>query len=1050
MRARQVTSTGALVEGVDLFRYLPRLPASSPPACGLVVRIRARDGGQDVVHGFGEAVVPRRHAPVAWKRLVETAPELVGTELPGTVDPAGPLAGLGGWRPAHRFTRGPGRAVTLALEMALLDLLMRTGGRTLGSVWGAPDWSRSAPPQPVLPLPAVRPGSPRDTLTPRLREDPGASWAVKLLASGDPDTDLAWLRRVSGAERAAGRTRPLWLVGGDLAPRAARDLVRRAAQLVDAGEIEAQVILEEPLRARPDHGLSKGRRHTALAELQLLADRALRRGDGGGNGRRVVVVAGASVNRVAQVRKLCRGHPVGGLALSVATWRTLAGIRQAAIVAKRTDPRTLVLLVGGDGSGLSASAQAAVAAATPEIDLHLPAAAPAWPGLVLERGNGESGTVGRASLIPGADLAELASYVDRAFRTPRTEPPRDLPVPNAFPGEQAAVGSWDARATATLEVELLRSGLSTWRVSPRLLLAARPGWHSAIAFDRARSSVAGAAACAITGHKEVTRDVLGAAGLPVPQGAYLPAGEAGAAYAAGIELGFPLVVKPGGGTKGIGVTTNVSSPEELERAIAVVATSKYARSGLVVERHVTGGDYRILATTAKALSVVRREPASVVGDRSHTIEELVLYANALRRQNPSLGRIPIPLDRRADAPLRRQGLTRTSVPEVGQRVQLSVVANLSQGGVSHEVLDATHPSLLDLAVSAVRAIPGLPYAGLDILMEDHRLPVDAQSVAIIEMNSVPMLGLHHYPMFGPPRNVSADLVDHLTSGRPPGGAAPAVPVMEPDVLFRIRTDAPTVSHRAAWVRRAGADLIASAALRRGFAVKRLRPDLLIVDDGVRRTGFRGLAGHAQSPVAQMLCGNDAWVRRHLDTRGLPTRDFRLVGPQDPEVGYRRALELGLPVAMRCAGAAGVTGRVVDDERSFFRGWSQLLQAAPAPDPQVLLERPVEGTFAFDLAVVDGRMVAVEGTAPAPAGQSLVDMAGLAVRAVAALPGTGYGSVRVHVDGTVPGSRPVVDSVDPLLRNWVVRGDAAATAIAEAILTAETASPSGCTGSRAGG
>jgi hypothetical protein len=230
----------------------------------------------------------------------------------------------------------------------------------------------------------------------------------------------------------------------------------------------------------------------------------------------------------------------------------------------------------------------------------------------------------------------------------------------------------------------------------------------------------------------------------------------------------------------------------------------------------------------------------------------------------------------------------------------------------------------------------------------------------------------------------------------------------------------------------------------------LRPDLLIIDDGVRRTGFRGLAGHAQSPVAEMLCGNDAWVRRHLDTRGLPTRDFRVVGPEDSEVGYRRALELGLPVAMRCPGAAGVTGRVVDDERSFFRGWSQLLKGARVPDPQVLLERPVEGTFAFDLAVVDGRVVAVEGTAPMPGGLSLMDLAGLAVLAVAALPGAAYGSVRIRVDGSTAGSRPVVDSVDPLLRNWVVRGDAAAVAVADAILTAETASPSGCAGWRGGG
>jgi D-alanine-D-alanine ligase-like ATP-grasp enzyme len=161
------------------------------------------------------------------------------------------------------------------------------------------------------------------------------------------------------------------------------------------------------------------------------------------------------------------------------------------------------------------------------------------------------------------------------------------------------------------------------------------------------------------------------------------------------------------------------------------------------------------------LSVVRREPASIVGDGRHTVEELVIAANVVRRGNPSLGRLPIPLDGRADGPLHGQGLTRTSIPPAGQRVRLRTVANLSQGGESHEVMDTTHHSVLALAVTAVRAVPGLPYAGLDILMEDHRLPVDAQQVTIIEVNSVPMLTMHHYPMFGPPRPVAAELVGDL-------------------------------------------------------------------------------------------------------------------------------------------------------------------------------------------------------------------------------------------------------------------------------------------------
>src|SRR5690606_4036087 len=139
-------------------------------------------------------------------------------------------------------------------------------------------------------------------------------------------------------------------------------------------------------------------------------------------------------------------------------------------------------------------------------------------------------------------------------------------------------------------------------------------------------------------------------------------------------------------------------------------------------------------------------------------EELVVATNAARRQNPHLAKRVIRLDARVDEMLRAQGLTRATVPAAGQRVRLPAEGNFSLGGESLEALDETHPSVLELATAAVRSFPGLPHAGLDILMDDHRLPVDGQTVTILEVNSRPVQAIHHFPMYGPPREVSARLV----------------------------------------------------------------------------------------------------------------------------------------------------------------------------------------------------------------------------------------------------------------------------------------------------
>lgn len=1122
MRSEDAALTGTRVTSVDFFRYTPPARNMSSPACGLVVRLRA-SGGRNATYGCGEAVVSRSDAPAAWEQLARLAPQLVGTSLPRIVDQYDPLRGVRGWRPVGKRDKAAARAAKLALEMAILDLMIKVGRRPFGEAWQSAGRDRALT-QPIFRMPPTPPGSSRDTVTAKLRADPGESWAVKLVATGEADIDIAWLRRAAEVERDAGRMRPMWLVCGGLDTQSARDLVIRVAKEIEAG-LGTQVLLEEPLSARRRNVLSWSRWCAALIDLQELADSVLGQARDASGDRKLALVAGEGVDNLARLKRLCADRAIGAINFLVPRWGTLVGIRMAARAAKEACPRVLTLLTGGNCGELASRAIETFAGTTPYIDRYVLEPSLGWPTIVAKPE--QMGLPSGTGLVPGVDLSELAYHVDRVGGVPLVEAPSGEPPPNEYPERRASLGTWDARATSLIEAELLKAGLRTRRLSQRLLLAEAAGSTLSVGFDKARSSSTSIPGFAIAANKGLTRDVLEMAGLPVADGAHFRSTEREEAFKKGIELGFPLVVKPGGGTKGIGVTTGISTQEELRQAIDAVLSSKYAKSGLILERQMSGNDYRILATPERVLSVVRREPAFVTGDGYHTVEELVVRANALRRLNPNLGKIPIPLDYRADEPLRQQGLTRQSVPNAGQRVRLSSVANLSQGGVSYEVLDSTHPSVSELAVAAVRAV-GLPYAGLDVMMEDHQKPVGEQDLAIIEVNSIPMLAMHHYPMYGPPRNVSGTVVEcvvnaaglpmttgkdplsvHMTvrgnfgrtdyrqwvkrtarnlgldcdtskgaspeemsakvrgasdrialllraafagpagaevvevSAEPLDRVMPGVPRPRPvgaqtsRIQFRERSRASRSPSSVRKVRAAGARLIVEAARRRGIPYQKFTHGVTLVGDSGSRLAFRGLNGPTSSTVAELLCGNDAWLRRHLAVRNIPVRSTRLVGAADPDFAYAAALDVGLPLAIRSAGDTRRTqGYIVKDHDSFHKAWQEFIDNRGETRTPAILEALLDDALVYEVAVVGQEVVAVDSPTPEPEGQLVAEIAELSARTISSLPGARYGAVTVLVQEADSGRRAVVDSVDLLLSSWASGDGAASQAVADAILSAE--------------
>ncbi len=257
-------------------------------------------------------------------------------------------------------------------------------------------------------------------------------------------------------------------------------------------------------------------------------------------------------------------------------------------------------------------------------------------------------------------------------------------------------------------------------------------------------------------HKESTRKLLKAAGLPVPSGRVVSTLQD--ALAAARELGYPVAVKPCCGNHGRGVVLDIKNNRELETAFKFALN--YDQE-VIVEQYIMGKHYRILVIDGKMAAAAERFPAAVIGDGVHTIRELVEIANRdpRRGKGHDLPLTELKIDPISILELKRQGLHPDSKPGQGVEVFLRRNANLSTGGSAADVTEQVHP-YNSWAAGRAAQVMGLDVAGIDIVTPDIGKALQGNG-AIIEVNAAPGFRMHLYPNKGAPRDVGKQLVNYL-------------------------------------------------------------------------------------------------------------------------------------------------------------------------------------------------------------------------------------------------------------------------------------------------
>ena len=202
-------------------------------------------------------------------------------------------------------------------------------------------------------------------------------------------------------------------------------------------------------------------------------------------------------------------------------------------------------------------------------------------------------------------------------------------------------------------------------------------------------------------------------------------------------------------------------------------TTKRARSpSVVVEKLITGRNYRLLVVDNKMIAASERTPCKVIGDGAQTIKELIDLENdnPLRGEGHEKPLTKIKVDHSVIQHLRRVGLTPKYVPAKHEEVTLSERVNLSAGATARDVTDEVHPSIKLMCERAAR-LAGLDICGVDLITEDITRPM--KNGGILELNAGPGLRMHCFPSEGKPRDVGGAIVEMLY----PNGETGRIPII---------------------------------------------------------------------------------------------------------------------------------------------------------------------------------------------------------------------------------------------------------------------------------
>ena len=224
------------------------------------------------------------------------------------------------------------------------------------------------------------------------------------------------------------------------------------------------------------------------------------------------------------------------------------------------------------------------------------------------------------------------------------------------------------------------------------------------------------------------------------------------------KFGWPVIVKPRLGSMSHHLTANINNETALIKAIE--KATRYSPA-FIIERFVPNvSTYRATVIDFNKVACVKRIPAQVIGNGAQTIQELVERKNRdPRRGNPKqkdTTLYKLVINETSHRLLQNQNYSLPSVPAAGEIVWLQEKVILDLGADLREETSRIHPDNLEL-FQKVAELFNVRLVGIDFLIQDISRSWKTAPSAIIELNSLPYIDMHHFPTEGQPVKAAAFL-----------------------------------------------------------------------------------------------------------------------------------------------------------------------------------------------------------------------------------------------------------------------------------------------------
>ncbi|MDQ3123926.1 MAG: hypothetical protein M3Q14_04570 [bacterium] len=209
-----------------------------------------------------------------------------------------------------------------------------------------------------------------------------------------------------------------------------------------------------------------------------------------------------------------------------------------------------------------------------------------------------------------------------------------------------------------------------------------------------------------------------------------------------------IILKPAGEAHGNGVSTQLTTPEQVKLAYRRASSFK---STVIVQPQLQGKDVRVVIIGGKLAAAATRHPASVTGDGKQSLRELILAENNSENRSPGYFKALNLINIKAAEVHLGKKIDEISVK--GEEYVVVGAANIGTGGTCEDITD----SISSVIIADSKMI--LSAAGLETGAADFI--VNKESHTLLEINANPSFGLHTYPSIGKSHDVAGQYLDWL-------------------------------------------------------------------------------------------------------------------------------------------------------------------------------------------------------------------------------------------------------------------------------------------------